>query len=165
MEVLPVYRASFFVNQHREDGLRLKVLYDKDNDLVCCNMNIDTRFEGYDGVVHGGMLFGILDVIIWYAILMETKKICMTRKADMDFFKPVLSNVTYKACGKLLRVEDRDYWATAWIEDQSGERCAQVTALFRESKSLDYDDFVNNLEFTDTSPEIKEFFLSVAKQG
>jgi uncharacterized protein (TIGR00369 family) len=163
MEVLPVYRASFFVNQRRKDGLRLKMLYD--NNMVYCNMNIDTRFEGYHGVVHGGILFGILDVIIWYAIFMETKKICMTRKTDMDFFKPVLSNVTYKACGKLLRVEERDYWATAWIEDPSGDRCSQVTALFRESKNLDYNDFVKNLEFTDTSPEMKEFFLSVAKQG
>lgn len=163
MEVLPVYRASFFVNQQREDGLRLRILYD--NDLVYCNMTIDRRFEGYDGVVHGGMLFGILDVIIWYAILMETKKICMTRKTDMDFFKPVLTNTTYKACGRLLRVEERDYWATAWIEDQGGERCAQVTALFRESKNIDYDDFVKNLEFRDTSPEMKEFFLSVARQG
>jgi uncharacterized protein (TIGR00369 family) len=106
MEVLPVYRASFFVNQRRKDGLRLKMLYD--NNMVYCNMNIDTRFEGYHGVVHGGILFGILDVIIWYTIFMETKKICMTRKTDMDFFKPVLSNVTYKACGKLLRDEERD---------------------------------------------------------
>ena len=163
MTVLPVYRASFFVNQQRQDGLRLKMLYD--NDLVYCDMTIDKRFEGYDGVVHGGMLFGVLDVIIWYAIFMDTKKICMTRKTDMDFFKPVLCDVTYKACGKLLRVEERDYWATAWIEDQAGDRCAQVTALFRESKHLDYDDFISNLEFTDTSPEVKEFFLSVAKQG
>lgn len=163
MEVLPVYRASFFVNQQRKDGLRLKMLYD--NNMVYCNMNIDTRFEGYHGVVHGGILFGILDVIIWYAIFMETKKICMTRKTDMDFFKPVLSNVPYKACGKLLRVEERDYWATAWIEDHDGDRCGQVTALFRESKNLDYNDFVKNLEFTGTSPEMKEFFLSVAKQG
>jgi uncharacterized protein (TIGR00369 family) len=161
--VLPVYKQSFFVNQQREDGLRLKMLYD--DDLVYCNMSIDRRFEGYDGVVHGGMLFGVLDVIIWYAIFMETRKICMTRKTDMDFLKPVSCDTVYRACGKLLRVEERDYWATAWIEDRIGDRCAQVTALFRESKNLDYDQFLSHLEFTGTSPEMREFFLSAGKQA
>ena len=80
-------------------------------------MIVGDAFQGYENVVHGGMVFGVLDVIMWYAIIMATKKICMTRKTDTDFFKPVVCGVTYRAQGRLVRVEGRDVWAFAWIED------------------------------------------------
>jgi acyl-coenzyme A thioesterase PaaI-like protein len=158
MSLLPVYRQSFFASQDRQDGMRLKMYWRRGT--VYTDMSVGTAFEGYDHVVHGGMLFGILDVIMWHAIFMETKKICMTRKTDMDFLKPVLCNTLYRAQAKVLRVEDRDVWATGWIEDAGKERHAEVTALFREAKGLDYAAFIANLDFTGVSHDIREFYHS-----
>jgi acyl-coenzyme A thioesterase PaaI-like protein len=159
MNVLPVYKQSFFVKHDREDGLRLNMMYEEH--AVYCDMVVDNRFEGYHDVVHGGMLFGILDVIIWYAIFMETKKVGMTRKTEMEFFKPVMCNTQYRAIGKFDRIEDRDIYATAWIEDQSGECYARINALFKEGKDLSITDFLNNFDFRYTTPEIKAHFLSL----
>jgi acyl-coenzyme A thioesterase PaaI-like protein len=156
VSLLPVYRKSFFSSPERSDGLGLSFRYRRG--VVYTDMTIATQFEGYDDLVHGGMLFGILDVIMWYAIFLGTKKICMTRKTDMEFLKPVACGVTYRAQGKLARVEDRDVWATAWIEDGQKERYAQASALFREAKHLDYDRFLNNLNFTGVSPAIRKLF-------
>jgi acyl-coenzyme A thioesterase PaaI-like protein len=130
--------------------------------VVYTDMTIGKEFEGYDGFVHGGMLFGILDVIMWYAIFIETKKLCMTRKTDMDFLRPVSCDRTYRAQGKLLRVEDRDVWATAWIEGAGKERHAQVTALFKEGRGIDYARFAGSLDYTGVSPEIRRLFMSAA---
>ncbi len=157
MSLLPGYRKSFFMGQQRPDGLQLKMMYRKG--VVYTDMNVSDAFQGYEGVVHGGMLFGILDVLMWYAIFIEARKVCMTRKTDMDFFKPVLCNRLYRAQGKLLRVEDRDVWATGWIESPDKERCAQVTALFREAKGVDYGDIVKRMDFTDVSPEMKKLLF------
>jgi len=129
--------------------------------IVSTDITFGQPFEGYENVVFGGTLFGVLDVVMWYAIFMATKKICMTRKTDMDFLKPVACGSPHRAQGKLLRVEDRDVWATAWVEDAGKERCAQVTALFREARGIDYARVLSGLDFTDVSPEVKEFFLSV----
>jgi len=159
MNILPVYKQSFFCKHDREDGLRLNMVYE--DHAVCCDMIVDNRFEGYHDVVHGGMLFGILDVIIWYVIFMETKKVGMTRKTEMEFFKPVLCNTLYKAIGKFDRLEDRDIYATAWIEDQSGECYAKITALFKEGKELSISDFLDNFDFRYTTPEIKAHFMSL----
>ena len=158
MSVLPVYGKSFFSSLDRSDGLGLALRYRRG--LVYTDMTIGTTFEGYDDVVHGGILFGILDVIMWYAIFLGTKKICMTRKTDMEFLKPVQCDATYRAQGKLVRVEDRDVWATAWIEDTQKERYAQASALFREAKHLDYDRFIGNFNFTGVSPEIRKLIMS-----
>jgi acyl-coenzyme A thioesterase PaaI-like protein len=157
MSFLPVYHKSFFMGRDRPDGLQLKMKYRKG--LVYTDMNVTKAFEGYDGVVHGGILFGILDVLMWYVIFLETKKICMTRKTDMDFLKPVLCGSSYRAQAKLDRVEDRDVWATGWIEGPDKVRFAQTTALFRQAKGVSYKNLVERMDFTDVSPEMKRLLL------
>jgi uncharacterized protein (TIGR00369 family) len=159
MEIMPVYKQSFFCRPDREDGMRLNVMYE--DHTVYCDMVVDNRFEGYHDVVHGGMLFGILDVLMWHIIFMETKKVAMTRKTEMEFFKPVMCNEQYKAIGKFDRVVGRDIYASAWIEDSEGECYARVTALFREGKNLSAPDFLKNLDFSNTTPEIKAHFMSL----
>ena len=159
MNILPIYKQSFFCKHDRMDGLRLDMIYE--DHMVYCDMKIDNPFEGYHDVVHGGMLFGVLDVIMWYIIFMETKKIGMTRKTEMEFFKPVLCNMSYRAAGKFDRIDDRDIYASAWIEDQSGECYAKVTALFREGKDISISDFIRNFDYSRTTPEIKAYFFSL----
>ncbi|HOP85899.1 MAG TPA: PaaI family thioesterase [Syntrophorhabdaceae bacterium] len=160
--ILPVYKDSFFCGFNRKDGLQLQMFYEKG--LVCCEINIDNRFEGYTDVLHGGIIFGILDVIIWYAIFMETKKICMTRKTETEFFKPVLCGAPYTAKGQFLRIEGKDVHATAWIEDKNNEVYASVYALFREARNISYEDFINKFDFSKTTPSIKKHFLSILNQ-
>jgi uncharacterized protein (TIGR00369 family) len=163
MSILPVYADSFFASKKRPDGMGLDVLYE--NGVVYTNMLVDTRFEGYKGVVHGGIVFGIMDVIMWYTILLKTRKICMTRKTEMEFLKPVLCNTLYRAEGKLIRVEEKDVLVSAWVQDDQGERYAEVNAVFREGKGLDVSEFVDSLDLSLTSPEIKAFFYSLIPAG
>ena len=115
-------------------------------------------------MVHGGMIFGVLDVILWYIILMETKKMAMTRKVEMEFFKPIMCGTHYRAQGKFIRIEKKDIHASAWVEDENGEVYARVNAIFREGKETNMTAILERLDFGDTSPELKEFFLSLAEK-
>jgi len=159
MDILPVYKKSFFCSPLREDGLKLTMVYE--NGYILCDVIVDNRYEGYEDIVHGGMVMGILDTMMWYAIFMATKKIAMTRHIDMDFFKPVMCNKLYKAKSNFLRIVERDIYAYASIEDENGELCAQVTGLFREAKDLPLQEFIDRLDFSLTPPEIKEYFMSI----
>lgn len=163
MEILPVYKDSFFAGFERPDGLQLAMLYE--DDTVFCKMDVTTRFEGYRGVVHGGIVFGILDVIIWYAIFMATKKISMTRKTEVEFFKPVLCGGHYVAKGRFVGVKDRDIFAEAWVEDEKGEVCARTKALFREAKDLSVASFMENFDFSRTTPRVREYFYSLVEEN
>ncbi|MCX5814409.1 MAG: hypothetical protein NT178_17990 [Proteobacteria bacterium] len=160
-DALPTYKNSFFCDLNREDGLKLKMFH-KDN-VVYCDLLIDNRFEGYTNVLHGGMIFGILDVIIWYVIFMETKKICMTRHVEMEFVKPVMCNLPYVAKGKVVKVKGRNIYASAWVEDDNGDVYAKVNAIFRESKDLSVSDFIDRMDFGHTSPDIKAYFMSLVE--
>ena len=159
MSILPVYATSFFASKKRPDGMGLAILHE--NGVVYIDMLVDTRFEGYKGVVHGGIVFGILDVIMWYTILLETRKICMTRKTEMEFLKPVLCNTMYRAEARVVRVEEKDVIVSAWVQNGQGERYAEVNGIFREAKGLDIAEFVSEFDFGESSPEIKEFFYSL----
>ncbi len=159
MSILPIYSKSFFASKERLDGIGLTIRYE--NGVVYSDMTVDARFEGYRGVVHGGMVFGIMDVIMWYTILLNTRKICMTRKTEMEFLKPVLCNEQYRAEAQMLGVEEKDVLVSAWVQDGTGERYAQVNAVFREAKGLDIGEFVNSFDFSQSPLEIKEFFYSL----
>jgi hypothetical protein len=94
------------------------------------------------------MIFGILDVIVWYAIVMRTKIVAMTRKAEMEFFKPIMCSTPYRAKAEMLRIEDRDIISTAWIEDSAGEVYARLNAVFREARGLAMDAFIDRFDFS-----------------
>jgi len=158
MGVLPVYGQSFFCGTRRDDGLKWRMMYD--DGYVYCDMFVDPRFEGYENVVHGAIVFAVLDVIIWYVIMMETGKICVTRHTEMDYLKPVMCNTHYRAKGQFLRIEDKDVFAAAWVEDENGEICTKIDAIFREAKDTTVADVINKFDFSETSPDVKEKLYS-----
>jgi len=155
MSLLPSQGTSFFTGKKRKGGLGLELKYRKG--IVYTDFSVGRDLEGYKNVANGAIVFGVLDVTMWYAIFMETAKICMTRKVDIDFFKPVICDRLYRAQSKLLRVEDRDVWVTAWVDGPDQERCTEVTGLFREPAAPITPDF-SDLDFSGVSPEIRERF-------
>jgi acyl-coenzyme A thioesterase PaaI-like protein len=162
MDILPAYRHSFFCGRQRENGLKLQVMYEKD--MVYCDVFVDKKFEGYVDVVHGGIVMGILDTMMWYAILMATKKVCMTRHIDMDFLKPIYCNSPYTAKSQFVRIKGRDVYASGWMEDEKGEVCMRLNGVFREAKDLTISDVVTRLDFSYASPGMKELFLAFAEE-
>lgn len=160
---MPFYEHSFFMDPHRADGLHLETFYEDSH--IRCDFFVNNSFEGYKHVVHGGITFGVLDSLLWSVILMEAKKIAMTRKVEMEFFKPILCNTHYKALSELTAVKGKDILATAWIEDEDGTVYTRVNAVFRETKGLNARALMERFDFTYTAPEIKEYFLKRAKDG
>jgi acyl-coenzyme A thioesterase PaaI-like protein len=149
------------MGSERKDGLQLEMTYE--NGCVFTDFVVDNRFEGYKDVVHGGMTFGVLDTILWSIIFMETKKLAMTKKVEMEFIKPLLCNTHYCAKSRLLSVEEKDIRATAWIEDAQGEVYARVDAVFREGKGMNPASLVKRYDFSAVPQAIKDHFLSAAK--
>ena len=156
---LPAYRRSFFCGAAEEGGVGLQLYYEKGK--VLCDVSIDNKFQGYKDVVHGGIVMGMLDTMMWYVLVMETRKVCLTRHIDMDFLKPVLCNTPYRASTEFLRTEDKDVYASGRLEDASGQLCAQATGLFRESKELSLKGVINRMDLRDPSPETRDLIFSL----
>jgi len=72
MEVLPVYRHHS-LQARRGKTAETDILYE--DGVVFCDLLVDERFDAGEGTIYGGLLFGVMDVLIWYVILMEQRKV------------------------------------------------------------------------------------------
>jgi hypothetical protein len=156
MNTLPVYKESFFFSQKREDGLKLQAVYTGGH--VYTDFKIDEKFQNQEDRPYNGIIFGIMDTLMWYALIMQTRRICMTRKTIIEFIAPMPCNITYRAKGRLLDVDEKDFRADGWIEDKDGRLYARASALFKESRTANIQDIIKSFDFSETTAEMREFF-------
>ena len=77
---------------------------------------LDRRFEGWEGIVHGGILCTILDEVMAWS-LVATDNWGLTARMTLSFVKPVLVGRPIRAEGTILRVRRRLHETTSRIVD------------------------------------------------
>lgn len=162
MERLPRYENCFFCGPDSK-GLRLRIEY---GDHACSsNFVVDDLFQGFRGVLHGGIVSGILDEIMWWAVFMETGILSATWKLDVEFRKTVLCGKAYRAVGIYERAKHGNYHVSARIEDDSGTICASALGIFRGLKETDEGEFFRNLDFSESSEKVESLLRSRLKKA
>jgi len=70
-------------------GLRL-AFYDVGVGEVSCEVTLPERYQGYPGVVHGGIVASMLDEVAGRAAMQgDTTRFMMTAKLDIRYRKPI----------------------------------------------------------------------------
>jgi len=86
-------------------------------------------FEGFDGLLHGGIISALLDDAMWWAVYTAYRAITVTADLQLRFLQPI-------ATGSALRIEGivgrgrRIYPAASRILDPSGRILAEATGRF-----------------------------------
>jgi uncharacterized protein (TIGR00369 family) len=155
--LLPGYKKCFFCGP-ATGGLALELHYG--DGKVTCKFTAHERFQGYDGMLHGGIVTGILDEVMWWTLFMETKKICATWKIEAEFKRPVVCGKTYYVSGRLLHTTHNTYHLSAHITDDSEKLCAQGNASFRRTRGFNVEDITKYLDFRGVPKEIHSLFQS-----
>jgi uncharacterized protein (TIGR00369 family) len=153
--LLPGYKKCFFCGP-ATGGLALELHYGEEGSL--CEFVAHEKFQGYDGMLHGGIVTGILDEVMWWTLFMEKKVICATSKIEVNFKKPVLCGNGYSASGRLEEVNGRTYLVSGQIEDKAGHVCARGKGSFRVIGKFTMEDIVKHLDFRGVPPEIRSLF-------
>ena len=88
-------------------GLQL-IFHDNDSDEVYCETTIPEKFNGYKGVVHGGIVAALMDeVAIRTAMIADPDRFMMTAKLELKYRRPVPTNTVLSLTGKLLKDRGR----------------------------------------------------------
>ena len=157
--LLPGTKSCFFCGR-ATSGLALELHYI--DGVSSCEFTARETFQGYDGMLHGGIITGILDEVMWWTLFMETKMICATWKIEVEFKRPVVCGKAYHASGHLLpATSNADYLTTGIIEDESGKACAAGSASFRMMKGIALEDIIKQLDFRGVPPEMRSLFQSM----
>jgi len=88
------------------------------------------EFQGYQGVIHGGILSTLLDEIMAHAVLRRGLGSAATARMEIVFRRPARTGVELRISGRVEDVSGRRITTTAVITDEDGQRLAEAKALF-----------------------------------
>ncbi len=111
-----------------EHGLGLEIHVETGRSWT--ELELESRFEGWEGIAHGGILCTILDEVMAWALVAEDNW-GVTARMSVDFRKPVPVGTTLRADGWVTRSRRRLVETEARIVDATtGVELATATGVY-----------------------------------
>jgi len=137
LEALPGYKDCFVCG--KENPFGLKITFFKDKNEVKTEFVPKSKHQGFKGVVHGGILFSILDEIMGRTAVITKGVMTLTVEIDIKYRKKALVGEKIIFTAQMTKDLGR------MIEAQ-GQACSENGALLTEAKG----------KFMVLSPEIQK---------
>lgn len=109
------------------DGLGL--IFERTDNKVVCRTSLDSRFQSYDGIVHGGILASIADATMINLVYQEFGGRPMTGRLEMRYKASVNIGEEIAVEASILRARHQVVWASCRIEVEN-RPCAVASATF-----------------------------------
>jgi len=124
-------RTCFVCGEKNPAGLKLRLRTDPARGESASEVTFASHFQGWAGIVHGGLLATVLDEAMIYAAGAKGLK-CVTGEITVRFVKPVSTGVTYALKGRFLEDQGRIVLAESVLVDGKGREVARATGkLFK----------------------------------
>jgi uncharacterized protein (TIGR00369 family) len=109
-------------------GLQIR-FYDNGEDEVVAKYVVPDHYQGYPGIVHGGITATILDELVGRAVLADRQnKFMVSAKLNIRYRKPVPLGEPLDLMGKVTRRRGRIATSRAEIRLQDGSIAAEAEA-------------------------------------
>lgn len=110
------YPYCFVCGDRNPTGLQIQFFADDDRALA--EYTAGDQFEGYQGLLHGGLMAALLDEVMIKAVLVKNI-IVLTAQMEIRFKKPVATGQKILLEGKITRQSGRLYltWGRATLTD------------------------------------------------
>ncbi|MCK9330461.1 MAG: PaaI family thioesterase [Candidatus Cloacimonetes bacterium] len=109
------YKNCFLCGKDNPIGLKLDFYYQGDKAL--CDWKSLKVFEGYDGIIHGGIIASILDEAVAKAILYKGI-VAVTSELNVKYLKPFPVNTDVKIIGEVIDIRKKIIIGKAKIIDK-----------------------------------------------
>jgi uncharacterized protein (TIGR00369 family) len=110
-------------------GLKLNFHYDEKNDEMVSNTAFPRHFQGWQGVLHGGLISTVLDEIMIKAAAQKGLK-CVTAELNIKFKKPALLKKEFTIKGKVSEIRRRIVLTEGSVVDSDGTTIAAANGKF-----------------------------------
>ncbi|MCP4664999.1 MAG: PaaI family thioesterase [Deltaproteobacteria bacterium] len=118
-------------------GLNLQ--FYRSGDVVCSDITLEKVYEGWENMVHGGIVSTLLDEVMSWAIMYSKKVFLVTRNMKIKYIRPVLIGTPLTVTGQLTDdSEPPKIRAKAEIRDNKGRLYVRSTAEFVEVPDEDF---------------------------
>jgi len=120
----------FVCDQDNEGGLRQRFFLDDELGRVVAEFIPSADHSGAPNYAHGGVSMAVLDDAMAWAIIAIKDRFGLTRKAEVEFFRPVLVGRAYEVQAWVESFEDRSLVARAELRSSEGKLCVAARASY-----------------------------------
>jgi len=99
---LPWSDTCFVCGESNPSGLRVR--FEMEGDEALLAVTVDGAFDGYPGVVHGGVVSAMLDETIGWACTVAAHRLAVTVELTVRFRRPVPSGRPLVVRGRLVEI-------------------------------------------------------------
>jgi uncharacterized protein (TIGR00369 family) len=129
-DVLPAnYRDCFVCGENNENGIKFLDIH-REGDVVQGRFEPRQFVQGFPGVMHGGIVFALLDEVMAYSCVLIAGKWAATAKTEVKFRRATPVDQTLTAEGGITKGDGRRFQTWAKLRDADGNITAEATALF-----------------------------------
>lgn len=112
------YPNCFVCGEKNPRGLRVK--FHQEAEKAKASVILDETLEGYQGVIHGGVLSSLLDEAMVYAGYFAIGRFTVTGELKVRFLKPTPTGGPYTVHGRIKEKKGRILLAESQIADDTG---------------------------------------------
>jgi len=127
------YANCFVCGEDNPVGLKLSFDYSKDAAFSWFDSPV--CFEGYNGVIHGGIIATLLDEAM-AKIILSRNLIAVTADMNIRYRKSLPVGQRVKVSGEITLQKTRTIHTKAFVEDEQGIVYAESTAVYIVVKKL-----------------------------
>ncbi len=127
----PTSRYCFVCGRENPVGLHLSWVNDREKMENRGTLTVPEHFQGYPGVVHGGIVATILDETAGRAVMLTGghDKLMVTLKLEVTYRRPTPTNVLLTAVGRVVRDTGRRAQVEAELRLPDGTVTASASAV------------------------------------
>lgn len=104
-----------------ENPIGLNLRFYKKGDTVCTEITLDKVYEGWEGIVHGGIVSTLLDEVMSWTILYLKRVFIVTRNMTVKYIRPIMIGTPLLVTGQMTNTHKFPrIGAEAEIRDKEG---------------------------------------------
>jgi acyl-coenzyme A thioesterase PaaI-like protein len=125
----PNSKHCFACGLENNYGLKL-TFYSEGEDMVVCTYKVPEHYQGYPGVVHGGVITSIMDEVLVRAFMaQDPNRFMFTAKLTIRFRQNVPTQQPLKIIGKITKDRGRMAESKAELFGPNGKLLAEAEGL------------------------------------
>lgn len=128
LDRLPTSRGCFVCGQ--ENPVGLKVQFARTSEGVRTSLRPSSAFQGFDGVLQGGVSAGLMDDAMWYAVFAATGVMTMTAELTVRYKAPVPVETDLTVTANLGEQRRSLFFCNAAIHGPDGRLLAEASGKF-----------------------------------
>jgi uncharacterized protein (TIGR00369 family) len=126
-------RTCFICGEKNPIGLKLRLRTDPERGESAADVVFPSDFQGWAGIVHGGLVASVLDEALIYAAGSKGH-MCVTGEITVRFAKPARTGIAYALKGRFLEDKGRIVLVESFLLDADGQEVAKATGKLFKTK-------------------------------